>query len=74
MAQIIAKSCIKCSRWAKFPIFIKNVCFLNDVEVILDIDKGFIRETIRVEITGEKLKVKKVARIIETSVKKYNKY
>ena len=40
-------------RWANFPNYIKNLCHMLDLKiVVMDIDKGFIKETVRFKIEG----------------------
>lgn len=66
------KSYVEAPRWAKFPDFLKNYCFIKGLELELDIDKHFIRETIRFKISGSESELQRVKKVIEESIEEYN--
>jgi len=50
------KSYIEAPRWAAFPEFLRNRCFVLGLDLEIDIDKGWIRETVRFKIEGKESK------------------
>jgi hypothetical protein len=67
------KSYIEAPRWAAFPKFLKDECFMLNLKIVrLDIDKGWVRETVRFEIEGGESDLLRFKRSLEASVKEYN--
>ena len=51
------KGIITAPRWMKVPTALRNICFERAVKCDLDIDKGWITETVRFTLTGDKQKI-----------------
>lgn len=41
-------------RWAKLPSFIRDECFRRGLDLTIDVEKGWIRESARIEVKGDK--------------------
>jgi hypothetical protein len=67
------KSIVQGPRWAKFPEFIRNLAWKLDLTAELEVDKGFIQETIRFCVKGEAEKLQTFKMVFEASIAKYNK-
>ena len=67
------KSCVEGPKWAAFPKFLKDACFMYDLKVVyMDIDKGFIRETVRFKVEGSESNLRRLQKDIEIGVEDYN--
>ena len=67
------KSYVEGPKWAAFPKFLKDVCFMYDLKVIyMDIDKGWIRETVRFKVEGSESNLRRLQKAIEIGVEEYN--
>lgn len=67
------KSYVEGPRWASFPEFLKNACFMYDLKIVqMDIDKGFIRETVRFEVSGTESNLNRLKNAIEAGIEEYN--
>ena len=67
------KSYIEGPRWAAFPKFLKNACFIYDLKIIyMDIYKGWIRETVRFKVEGTESNLTRLKKAIEIGVEEYN--
>jgi len=53
------KNWIESPKWASVPLFIKNLAFDLDLELQIEVDKGFIRETTHFKVNGEDKKIDK---------------
>lgn len=59
------KSYFEGPRWAAFPSFLKKACFMYDLEIVkLDIDGGFIRETVYFQVEGTETNLMRLKRAI----------
>jgi len=67
------KSYVEAPKWAAFPKFLKNTCFMYDLKVIyMDIDKGWIRETVRFKVEGGESNLRRLQKAIDIGVEEYN--
>ena len=67
------KSYVEGPRWAGFPKFLKDACFMYDLKIVqMDIDKGFIRETVRYKVEGTESNLMRLKKAIEISIEEYN--
>lgn len=67
------KSYVEGPKWAAFPKFLKDAFFMYDLKVVyMDIDKGWIRETVRFKVEGTESNLLKLQKAIEIGVKEYN--
>ena len=67
------KICVEGPRWARFPKFLKNSCFMYNLKVIdIDIDKGWIRETVSFEVEGSESNLRRLIKSIELGIEEYN--
>ena len=67
------KSYVEGPRWADFPKFLKDACFMHDLEIVyMDIDKGWFRETTRFKVEGSEPNLIRLQKVIADAVKEYN--
>jgi hypothetical protein len=59
-------------RWANIPSFLKKLCWEMDLELKLEVDKGWIRETVFFTVTGEHEVVELFGGRFRESIKAYN--
>jgi hypothetical protein len=71
MANTTIKGIIEAGRWTGIPKFLKDVCFFNDVKLIMDIDKGWLTETVRYQISGDSKAVNSVRDDIREALEFY---
>lgn len=67
----VYRSYIQGPRWAGLPTFIKNAAFMNSLSVQIDIDKGFLRETVRFEIEGPIDRINAFKAAIQAAIQDY---
>lgn len=60
-------------RWAGLPGFLKDQCWALGLTPEIDVDKGFIRETVRVRVTGDDRAVEQLKTAVYASLDAYNK-
>lgn len=65
------KSMIEAPRWAGASKFIKNLAWELGLELQIEVDKGFIRETVRYKVSGTESKLRNFQRIFEQSCAEY---
>jgi hypothetical protein len=58
-------------RLSGFKDFLKNVCFINDVDLDLEESSGFLVRTYYITLSGVDKKVKNAIRDIKFTLKKY---
>lgn len=59
-------------RWANLPTAIKNACWELGLNVKIEIDKGWIRETVRFSIEGSKDELEALREAFARGVSEYN--
>lgn len=59
-------------RWARFPSYLKDECWERGLKLSLDVDKGFIRETVRFEVSGSQDAVDSFRKHILVAVNLWN--
>jgi hypothetical protein len=61
-------------RWMGVKQFIKNESFILDLSLTqFEVDTGWIRETVRFEVTGEENNVKEFRELFVKALNDYNK-
>jgi len=69
----ILSNCVEGPRWAAFPKFLRDACFMYDLNIIqMDIDKGWVRETVRFKVEGTESNLRRLQKAIEIGVEEYN--
>lgn len=66
------RSSIEGPRWAKFPSFLKDICWKMDLALELETEKGWVRETVRFKVVGTETKLRKFMRILDENINEYN--
>lgn len=62
---------IEAPRWAGVPSALRDIAFMEGVDLKLDIDKGWVRETVRFSVTGESDFVRRFVRALSASINAY---
>lgn len=57
---------------ARFPTALKNLAFMYDLELTMDVDSGFWFETVRYTVTGEEDKVYDFWDHVKFAIEEYN--
>lgn len=65
------KSYAKSPRWAKFPSFLRELCFRLNLKLDIDVDKGFIRETTYFTVEGTENELLIFEKIFNEAIKDY---
>jgi hypothetical protein len=60
-------------RWAGASTFIKDAAFGYGLKLTIDIEKGWLRETIRFEVEGEDGRVEKFKRDLRSAMEDYQR-
>ncbi len=66
------RSSIEGPRWAKFRSVVRGVGWERDLELELEIEKGWVRETVRFKVVGTETKLRRFMKILDESVNEYN--
>lgn len=67
------KSWIQCAKWADAPSMIKTLAFTLGLQLKIDVDKGWFRETVRFEVSGKLEDVRRFKYLYEVSLITYEK-
>ena len=59
-------------RWASFPTFLKNECFLLDLKCKIEVEKGFLKETVRWTVEGPEDKVDQLKDNVTAAIEQWN--
>jgi hypothetical protein len=60
-------------RWAAFPSFLRDECWKRDLDnVKIEVEKGWVRETVRFDISGPDDAIASLQRDIESVMVAYN--
>ena len=59
-------------RWAKFKKYLTETCFYHDLDLEIDIDKGFIRESGVFKVTGSEKDVSRFITEYHQTAELYN--
>jgi hypothetical protein len=60
-------------RWAKIESLIKNYAWAASLDIKTDVEKGWFRETVRFEVSGEDKVVDQYLQDIYNAIDKWNK-
>jgi len=60
-------------RWAKLPRFVRDECFRRGLDLTIDVEKGWIRESVRVEVKGDKANVDDFKRDLYAAMEHFNR-
>lgn len=58
-------------RWAGISTFIKDECWGRGLDLTIESEKGWIRETVRIEISGDDAKVEAFRRDLYSALEAY---
>lgn len=68
----VYRGIIEAPKFAGFSSAIKNFSFYYDVDVKLDIDRGFWFETVRFEVSGDDEKIRQFTARVSAAIQEYN--
>lgn len=60
-------------RWAKFPSYLRDVAWMSGMNIKIEVEKGWIMESVRFEVKGTHSEMEWFARQLDSSIKEYNK-
>lgn len=72
MAEATWREIVEGHRFAGFQSFLKDECFALGLQLTIDSDRGWIRETTRFEVTGDEEKIAKLKRIVYGAIDSHN--
>ncbi len=64
---------IEAPRWAGFPAFMRNECWLRGLKLEMEVEKGWLRESVRYRVKGNADDLSKLVGDIRDAIKRYNK-
>lgn len=67
------KTILKGSRFAGMSIFLRDMAFGMGLELQIEVEKGFIQETVRFKVEGIESKVREFVADLDASLKAHNK-
>lgn len=73
MSETTWREIIVVPRWGRFPAFLKDICFIRPVKLTIDVEKGWLWETVRFEIQGDGREVDAIRHLVKDAVDDYNK-
>ena len=68
---VIARSVVEGPKCAKLGSFLKDEAFMLALDIELDVDRGWFRETVRYKVTGLRSKVLTFSDRVRASLKAY---
>lgn len=71
MANAIVRSWVEAPKFANVPTFLKNLAWQLDLNIDIEVDKGFFRETVRFKVEGDEEKVRKFASVFNKAAEEY---
>jgi hypothetical protein len=71
MANVIVRSWVEAPKFANVPTFLKNLAWQLGLNIEIEVDKGWLRETVRFKIEGEEAKVKKFTFVFNQAAEEY---
>lgn len=71
MANGIIRSWIEAPRFANGPTFLKNLAWQLGLNIEIEVDKGWLRETVRFKVEGEEGKLRKFKVVLEEALQEY---
>lgn len=72
MSKYSFKSTITGLKCTNFPSYLRDVAFLNNLKLEIDVEKHWIRETTRFKLIGDKDVLEKVIKEIYRDIKNFN--
>lgn len=58
-------------KFAKLPRLIKDGCWERGLKLEMEVDKGWIRETVRIKVTGPAVRVNDFKRAVYWAIESY---
>lgn len=71
MANGIVRSWIEAPKFANVPTFLKNLAWQLGLDIEIEVDKGWLRETVRFKVEGEEDKLRKFKVVLDESLQEY---
>jgi len=73
MANQIMRSCVEAPKFAYVPTFLKNTAWQLGLKIEIEVDKGWLRETIRFKVEGDENKLKTFKINLEKAIQEYQR-
>lgn len=71
MSNAIVRSWVEAPKFANVPTFLKNLAWQLGINIEIEVDKGWLRETVRFKVEGEEAKVKKFISVFNQAAEEY---
>jgi hypothetical protein len=72
MATATYRNIVEGPRWAGFPSVIRDGAFQENLDLTINVEKGFLTEKVRFVVTGEAPNVERFRRNLLACIKEYN--
>ena len=63
---------LEAPRFAKFPSWLKDAVWGTDMKLEMEVDKGWLRETVRFKVTGPQAQLDRLMSAFEETLDDYN--
>ena len=71
MSNAIVRSWVEAPKFANVPTFLKNLAWQLGIDIEIEVDKGWLRETVRFKVEGDEMKVKKFISVFNQAAEEY---
>ena len=71
MSNAIVRSWVEAPKFANVPTFLKNLAWQLGINIEIEVEKGWLRETVRFKVEGEETKVKKFISVFNQAAEEY---
>ena len=72
MSETTYRQILEGPRLAGFSTAIKDYCWENNIDLKIEVDKGWLRETIRLSVTGPEYKIKHFKKALNDTMERWN--
>lgn len=73
MSQTTIKGYVEGPRWAGIDCAMRTMAFMNDLEIEIDIEKGWLIHVFRYKVTGEQSGIEAFRKELRDSLEDYNR-
>jgi hypothetical protein len=71
VSNAIVRSWVEAPKFANVPTFLKNLAWQLGINIEIEVEKGWFRETVRFKVEGEETKVKKFFSVFNQAAEEY---
>ncbi len=70
--QFSFKGVVEAPRFARFPTFLRDMCFQEGLDLRIEVEKHWVRETVRYEVSGPRMTAIRCMALIEAGLDEWN--